>query len=151
MAEVTNSSEKFSGRVFRPEHSFFTSQQKADVKIHDVQHNDAGTYVCEVELFMINSQGRGNGTQLLVLDAPRNQESGAIFNPIILYTGLGLACLLLLAVVLIAYIRKRKGGEDHLLMLWFMRKSPGKERKARMVKPQTHCRMSSTTACTTQR
>ncbi|XP_078502078.1 uncharacterized protein LOC144756290 [Lissotriton helveticus] len=74
--EVTNSSEQFSGRVFMPDHAIFTSQKKADIEIYNVQHNDAGTYVCEVELFMINRKGRGNGTQLLVIEAPQIQRLG---------------------------------------------------------------------------
>ncbi|XP_078518437.1 uncharacterized protein LOC144783222 [Lissotriton helveticus] len=71
MTEVTNSSEKFSGRVFLPDHTTFTLQQKADVEIHNVQANDTGTYICEVELFTNNSKGCGNGTHLLVQEGKK--------------------------------------------------------------------------------
>ncbi|KAJ1134463.1 hypothetical protein NDU88_000915 [Pleurodeles waltl] len=114
VTEVTNMSEKFSGRVFIPKHTIFTSQRKANIDIHNMQHNDVGRYVCEVELFMINLKGRGNGTQLLVLEAPRIQGPGFPSSWMALYIGLGLACLLLPTIVLIVCMRKRRRGEDYL-------------------------------------
>ncbi|KAJ1134470.1 hypothetical protein NDU88_000922 [Pleurodeles waltl] len=112
VTEVTNISEKFSGRVFMPKHTIFTSQRKADIEIHNVQSNDTGTYFCEVELFMINRKGRGNGTQLLVLQAPRTQGPRFLSYWTLPYIIFGKACLLLATVLVIVTKACRKQGEE---------------------------------------
>ncbi|KAJ1134473.1 hypothetical protein NDU88_000925 [Pleurodeles waltl] len=84
------------------------NQRKADIEIHDVQPNDTGTYVCEVELFMINRKGRGNGTQLLVLEAPRTQGPRFLSYWTLRYIIFGMACLLLATVLLIVNKACRK-------------------------------------------
>ncbi|XP_078497705.1 natural cytotoxicity triggering receptor 3-like isoform X2 [Lissotriton helveticus] len=67
--EVSSTSQQFSGRVFKSDNIIVTSQQEAKIEIQNVRHDDAGTYICEVELFMVtNGKGRGNGTRLQVLE-----------------------------------------------------------------------------------
>ncbi|XP_069491169.1 natural cytotoxicity triggering receptor 3-like isoform X2 [Ambystoma mexicanum] len=112
--EVSNSSSPFMERVFKKDPSIFTSQQRADIEIRNVGYNDTGTYVCEVEIFMLtNGKARGNGTRLLVLEAPKEGlgSPGLRSNWIAFYSAAGAVFLLLAAVVLTAFLRTRKSGK----------------------------------------
>ncbi|XP_069491168.1 natural cytotoxicity triggering receptor 3-like isoform X1 [Ambystoma mexicanum] len=111
--EVSNSSSPFMERVFKKDPSIFTSQQRADIEIRNVGYNDTGTYVCEVEIFMLtNGKARGNGTRLLVLEAPKEGlgSPGLRSNWIAFYSAAGAVFLLLAAVVLTAFLRTRKSA-----------------------------------------
>ncbi|KAJ1134477.1 hypothetical protein NDU88_000928 [Pleurodeles waltl] len=106
--EVTNMSEKFRGRVFMLDRTIFTSQQKADIEIHNVQPSDTGTYICEVELFPNNSKGRGNGTWLKVLEASPTVVSRFAQRWKGLCIWVGVACLLLASSLLTVCVANRK-------------------------------------------
>ncbi|XP_069489054.1 natural cytotoxicity triggering receptor 3-like [Ambystoma mexicanum] len=109
--EVSNSSSPFMERVFKKDPSIFVSQQRADIEFSNVRYNDTGTYICEVEIFMLtNGKARGNGTRLLVLEAPKEGlgSPGTRSDWIAFYSAAGAVFLLLAAVLLTVFLRTRK-------------------------------------------